>query len=67
MYIDNIVSKAGQDVLSVYKDNTSAGTRLKTRTLLKCLLCNEFEEQVRHTKNNKISITEGVGVSVKRN
>ena len=32
LHIDNIISKAGKDVLSDFKDKTSAGARLKTRT-----------------------------------
>ena len=57
--IAKIVEKAEKDVLTLFKEKT--GARLKTRTLIKSLVCSEFEEEVRcYGKNNKIYIAEGV-------
>ena len=51
--ITNIIDKAGKGVRETYKEKV--GTNQKTRTFVKCLVCQEFHDEIRYlSRNNRI-------------
>ena len=61
--IKSIIRKAGEDILSLFQERVPSGSKskLKTRTLVKCLVCDEFEEEAKQfSSNKKVYMAHGV-------
>ena len=57
--ITKIIDKARKGVLETYKEKV--GTNQKTRTFVRCLVCQEFHDEIRYlSRTNRIYIADGI-------
>ena len=70
MDIRSIVRKAGEDILLVFHEKTrvvTAGKGSRKRMFVKCLLCEQYEEEARRCSgNSRVFIAQGVHCDSKK-
>ena len=69
--IRSIVRKAGEDILLVFHEKTrvvTAGKGSRKRMFVKCLVCEQYEEEARRCSgNSRVFIAQGVRCDSKKN
>lgn len=59
--INKIIQKVGKDVLSTYHEKSSSSGNAKTRVCVKCLVCQEFEEEAKKfSANRRVYMASGI-------